>query len=98
LPSRCPCVHASSRRIQVPRGNLGSGDLAICRRVLAIDAGEFEEGVDGGFEGAGVALDLGEEETALECGEQGDSEVVRVGALQEMSGVVEAPQAVADRG
>jgi hypothetical protein len=50
--------------------------LAVCWRVLAADAGEFEEGVDGSYEGMGVALDLGEEEAALECGEQGDSKVV----------------------
>jgi len=83
---------------QVPRGDLGPGDLAVCRRVLGTDAGEFEEGVEGGFEGTGVALDLGEEETALECGEEGDSEVVRVGALREVPGVVKTAQPVADRG
>lgn len=54
------------------------------------DAGEFEDGVDGGFEGTGVALDLGEEEPALECGEEGDSEVVWVGAVQGMPGAVKA--------
>jgi Domain of unknown function (DUF222) len=80
------------------RGDLGPGELAVCRRVLAIDSGEFEESVDGGFERTGVALDPGEEETALECGEKGDSEVVRVGALQEVPGVVKTAQPVADRG
>jgi hypothetical protein len=41
---------------------------------------------------------LGEEETALERGEEGDSEVVRVGTVQEVPGVVKAAQPVADRG
>jgi hypothetical protein len=78
--------------------DLGPGDLAVCWRVAAADAGEFEDGVEGGFEGTGVALDLGEEETALERGEEGDSEVIRVGALREMPGVVKTAQPVADRG
>jgi len=65
---------------------------------LAADAGEFEEGVDGRLEGTSVALDLGEEETALERGEKGDSEVVRVGSLQEVPGVVQTAQPVADGG
>ena len=69
-------------------GALRPWDLAVCRHVLAIDADEFEEGVDGGFEGTGVALDLGEEEAALQCGEEGDSEVVRVGAVREVPSVV----------
>jgi len=51
--------------------DLGAGDLAVCWRVAAADAGEVEDGVEGGFEGTGVALDLGEEETALERGEEG---------------------------
>ena len=33
--------------------------LHVCRRVRAADACESEEGVHGGFEGTGVALDLG---------------------------------------
>ena len=73
-------------------------DLAVCWPVLVADAGEFEEGVDGCFEGTGVALDLGEEETALERGEEGDSDVVRVGAVREVPGVVKTAQPVADRG
>ena len=76
----------------------GLGDLAVCRRILVADPGEFEKGVDGGFEGTGVALDLGEEETALEYGEEGDSEVVRVDAVQEVPGVVKTAQPVADCG
>ena len=39
-------------------------------------------------EGTGVALDLGEQETALERGEESDGEVVWVGAVQGMPGVV----------
>ena len=62
--------------------DLGPGDLAVCWRVAAADAGEFEDRVDGGLEGPGVALDLGEEETALERGEEGDGQVVWVGAVQ----------------
>jgi hypothetical protein len=88
LPSRCSCLRGSSHWGSGFPWDLGPGDLAVCWRVLAADAGEFEEGVDGGFEGTGVALDLGEEETALECGEEGDSEVVWVGAVQGMPGVV----------
>jgi hypothetical protein len=34
----------------------------------------------------------------LECGEEGDSEVVWVGVLREIPGVVKAPEPVADRG
>jgi hypothetical protein len=59
---------------------------------------ELEDGVEGGFEGAGVALDLGEEEAALEGGEEGDGEVVRVGAVREVPGGVEAAEPVAEGG
>ena len=41
---------------------------------------------------------LGEEETALECGEEGDGEVVRVGAVREVPGVVKTVQLVAEGG
>jgi hypothetical protein len=50
------------------------------------------------LEGAGVALDLGEEEAALEGGEEGDGEVVRVGAVREVPGGVEAAEPVAEGG
>jgi hypothetical protein len=50
------------------------------------------------LEGAGVALDLGEEEAALEGGEEGDGEVVRVGAVREVPGGVKTAQPVADGG
>src|SRR5271170_4591019 len=66
-----------------------AGGLAVCRGVLVIDAGEVEEGVDGGLERTGVALDLGDEQTALECGQEGDGEVVRVGAVWKVPGVVQ---------
>ena len=43
-------------------------------------AGQGEECVDDGLELTGVPLDLGEEEAALDHGEEGDREVVRVDA------------------
>jgi len=78
--------------------DLGCGRFVVCRHVPAADARELEEGVDGGFERAGVALNLGEEEAALKCGEEGDGEVVRVGAVREVPGGVKTAQPVADGG
>jgi len=78
--------------------DLGRGAIAVCRRVPAAEAREPEDGVDGGFERAGVALNLGEDEAALERGEEGDGEVVRVGAVREMPGGVKTAQPVADDG
>ena len=46
-------------------------------------SGESEEGVDRRFEGTGVQLDLGQEETPLEHGEEGDGQVVGVNAGRE---------------
>ena len=57
-----------------------------------------QDGVDGGFERAGVALNLGEDEASLECGEEGDGEAVRVGAVREVPGGVQTAQPVADSG
>jgi len=51
--------------------------LVVGRPVPAAEAGELKDGVDGDFERAGVALNLGEDKAALECGEEGDAEVVR---------------------
>ena len=79
-------------------GFRGRRDLAVCRCVLVGDAGEFEDRVDGGLEGPGAALDLGQEETALECGQEGDGEIVGIGAVQLVPGVVKTAQPVADRG
>jgi hypothetical protein len=59
---------------------------------------EGEDGIDGGFEGAGVALDLGEEQTALERGEQCHGEVVGTGAGREVPCDLESAQSVADGG
>ena len=59
---------------------------------------KFEDGVDGGFERAGIALDLGQDESALECGEEGDSELVRVDAVRQVPGGVKTAQPVADGG
>jgi hypothetical protein len=58
----------------------------------------LEEGVDRRFQEAGVPLDLGEEWAALERGEEGDGEVVRVGAVRELPGLVQAAQAFGDGG
>jgi hypothetical protein len=41
---------------------------------------EGQEGVDRGLEGTGVPLELGEQETILERGEEGHGEVVGVDA------------------
>ena len=56
----------------------------------------MEEGVDRRFQGAGVPLDLGEQKAALERGEEGDGQGVRVGAVRELPGLVQAAQAFAD--
>ena len=73
-------------------------DIAVWRHVPAADAREIEDGVDGGFETAGVALRPGEDEAALDCGGEGDGEVVRVGAVREVPGGVKTAQPVADGG
>jgi hypothetical protein len=52
--------------------------------------GEGEEGVEGGLEGTGVALDLREEESALKRREKRHGEVVRVDAGREMPGDLES--------
>lgn len=62
------------------------------------DAGEPEEGVDGGFQETGVPLDLGEQEAALEYGEERDGQVVRVGAGWQVPCGVQTAQPVSDRG
>ena len=58
----------------------------------------MEEGVDRRFQRAGVPLDLGEEKAPLERGQEGDGEGVRVGAVRELSGLVQAARPVADGG
>ena len=68
------------------------------RHVPGGEAREVKDGVDGGFEGAGVALHLGEDEAALERGEEGDGEVVGVGAVREVPGGVQTAQPVGDGG
>jgi uncharacterized protein YbjT (DUF2867 family) len=52
----------------------------------------LEEGVDRRFQGAGVPLNLGEEKASLERGEKGDGEGVRVGAVRELPGLVQAAE------
>jgi hypothetical protein len=52
---------------QIPVGGIGLGSSS---------GGEGEDGVDGGFEGSGVALDLREEKSALQRSEKRHSEVV----------------------
>src|SRR5258708_21628147 len=95
---RIPCLaHAVSLSVrslsartgvQVRREDLGPGDLAVRRRAVAADAGESEEGVEGGLEWADIALDLGKEETALEYSEEGDGQIVGVGAVRQVPGGV----------
>ena len=72
--------------------------IAVWRHVPAADAREIEDGIDGGFETAGVALRPGEDEAALDCGGEGDGEVVRVGTVREVPGGVKTAQRVADGG
>jgi hypothetical protein len=60
--------------------------------------GELEEGVDRRFQRAGVPLDLGEEKAALERGQEGEGEGVRVGAVRELPGLVQAAQPLAEGG
>ena len=86
LCAATPAVSAFSRGARHYAARRGGGSAG----PGSPSGGEAEDGVKGGFEGTGVALDLGEEETALERGEEGDSEVVRVGAVQWMPGVVKA--------
>ena len=62
------------------------------------EPGEGEQCVEGGFEGTGVPLNLGEEKSSLERGEQGDGQVVGVDAGRDAPGGVKGPQSVADRG
>jgi hypothetical protein len=93
-PSGPSCPFAG---VPVP-WDLGRGGFVVCRHVPAAEARELKDSVDGGFEGAGVALNLGEEEAALECGEEGDGEVVRVGGVREVPGGVKTAQPVADGG
>lgn len=66
--------------------------------LAAAQVRKFEDGIDGGFERAGVALDLGQDEAALECGEERDSELVRVDTVREVPGGVKTAQPVADGG
>ena len=46
--------------------DLGREGIAVCRHVPAAETRELEDGVNGGLERAGVALNLGEDEAALE--------------------------------
>jgi hypothetical protein len=52
------------------RSSWDLGGIAGCPHVLAAEARAFEDRVGGGFERAGVALNLGDDEAALECGEE----------------------------
>jgi hypothetical protein len=67
-------------------GGIGSG------------SGEGEEGVDRGLERTGVPLDLGEDEAALERGEESHGEGVRVDVGREALSGLKPSQAVADGG
>ncbi len=79
-----------------PRGNLGRGVVVVCHQALTVELGESKKSVEGDFERAGVPLRLGEEESALQRGEDRDGEVVRAHAGRKVPGVVEAAQSVAD--
>jgi hypothetical protein len=68
------------------------------RDIAPAVPGELKEGVDRRFQRAGVPLDLGEEKAALERGQEGDGEGVWVGAVRELSGLVQAAQSLADGG
>jgi hypothetical protein len=74
------------------------GDIAVRRHTRAGEARKLEDGVNGGFERAGVALNLGEDEAALESGEEGDGEVVRADAIRQVPGVVKTAQPLPDGG
>jgi hypothetical protein len=56
----------------------------------------LEEGVDRRFQQAGVPLNLGEEKASLERGKKADGEGVRVGAIRELPGLVQAAETFAD--
>jgi hypothetical protein len=66
------------------RHDLGCRNFVVGRDVGLAVAGELEEGVDRRFQRAGVSLDLGEEQAALERGEEGDGEAVRIGGRREL--------------
>jgi hypothetical protein len=72
------------------------GDIAVRRPTRAAEARKLEDGVNGGFERAGVALNLGEDEAALESGEEGDGEVVRADAIRQVPGGVKTAQPLGD--
>ena len=77
---------------------LGRGHSTAFGNIRAAASDELEEGVNRSFQGADVPLDLGEEKAALERGQEGDGEGVRVGALRELSSLVQAAQALAEGG
>ena len=66
---------AARRRESCSSSASGLAGLAIASRELSA-GNEGEEGVDGGFERAGVSLHLREKQAALEGGEQRHREVV----------------------
>ena len=51
----------------------------------------FEHRVECGFEGGGIAVDLGEEEPSLDGGEQGDGQSVGVSGSSEVTALVRGP-------
>jgi hypothetical protein len=71
---------------------------AVLAAAASPGGGEGEDGIDGGFEGAGVALDLGEEQPALKRGEQCHGEVVGTGAGREVPSGPQSAQSVGDEG
>jgi ATP-binding cassette, subfamily B, bacterial len=77
------------------RSSRESGNIS-CAVDPVGDAREGEDGVDGGFEGTGVPLDLREDESSLEGGEQGDREVVAADARREVAGGRQGAQPVGD--
>jgi hypothetical protein len=51
----------------------------------------FEHRVECGFEGGGIAVNLGEEEPSMDGGEQGDGQSVGVSGSSEVTALVSGP-------
>ena len=82
LGPRAPCA-ATSLRISLSRRCLDG--------VAAVACDQCDHGVERGFERLGVALDLSQQQAALEGGEGGEGELVGIGLGGEPAELVHLP-------